>query len=62
MQSPTVCAAVIARDLPPWRILAVYGVESAFCDSIMQGNLNPYMVTMPPLCRKNRSFAEGARV
>ena len=26
----------------------------------MQGNLNPYIVAMPPFCRRNGLFAEGA--
>ena len=34
LQSPTVCDAVIARSLPPLRIFAVYGVESADIDSL----------------------------
>jgi hypothetical protein len=28
----------------------------------MQGNLNPYIIAMPPFDRKNGSFAEGAGV
>jgi len=31
------------------------------CLNTMQGNLNPWMVSMPPSGRKNGSFAGGER-
>ena len=52
---------VVVSKIAPSVHAAYQEVAESLPVSIMQGNLNPYMVAMPPFGRKNGSFARSER-